>query len=70
MSRVRHAAAPQHSEPQVGPWGRMVPVRTLFFLVISIAVGFGGHHLPDVANSASLTLATFLTLDRLSRQVQ
>ncbi|MGC4886626.1 hypothetical protein [Micromonospora sp. DT227] len=60
----------QQSEPQVGRSGRVIPLRTLLFLVISIGVGFGGSYVPDIGNSASLTLAMFLTLDRLHRQVQ
>ncbi|MER5605200.1 hypothetical protein AB0F93_14055 [Micromonospora tulbaghiae] len=69
-SRVRHAAAQlQQSEPQVTPRERSIPLRTLGFLGISAAVGVSAQYLPEMATPASLALATFLTLDRVNRQI-
>ncbi|MEV4816197.1 hypothetical protein [Micromonospora tulbaghiae] len=60
----------QHSERRGTPRHRTLPLRTLGILAISALVGLGAQHLPDMATSVSLALATFLTLDRVDRQIQ
>ncbi|MFF0467610.1 hypothetical protein ACFYPX_09325 [Micromonospora zamorensis] len=47
-----------------------MPLSTLAYLLVAATVGVGAHHVPNVATPVSLALATFLTLDRVTRQIQ
>ncbi|WP_167493124.1 hypothetical protein [Micromonospora ureilytica] len=47
-----------------------MPVDTVAYLLVAGTVGVGAHHVPDVATPVSLALVTFLTLDRVTRQIR
>ncbi|MEV5768640.1 hypothetical protein AB0L34_29300 [Micromonospora sp. NPDC052213] len=66
MSRLRHAAESPHKVPQ----GRLIPLTTLVYLLISAAVTGAAHQFPEAAVPMSLGLATFLALERLHLSVR
>ncbi|RQX13361.1 hypothetical protein DDE19_25820 [Micromonospora ureilytica] len=60
----------QHGVSQGASRKRWVPVDTVAYLLVAGTVGVGAHHVPDVATPVSLALVTFLTLDRVTRQIR
>jgi hypothetical protein len=68
MSNVPDARDPQNSERRNRE--RWIPLSTIYYLAIASGIGTSAHYLPDLAGPVSLGLATFLTLDRVTRQIR
>ncbi|MEV0427874.1 hypothetical protein [Micromonospora sp. NPDC050495] len=52
------------------PRERTIPLTTVAYLALATGIGAGAHYLPELAGPVSLGLATFLTLDRVTRQIR
>lgn len=70
-NNVPDAVATQHVlGSESAPRERTIPLVTVAYLVLATSIGVGAHYLPDLAGPVGLGLATFLTLDRVTRQIR
>ncbi|WP_176739804.1 hypothetical protein [Micromonospora aurantiaca (nom. illeg.)] len=45
-----------------------MPLVTMLIALVAVGVGVGTHLVPEASTPVGLALATFITLDRLTRQ--
>ncbi|SCL43300.1 hypothetical protein GA0070615_6385 [Micromonospora aurantiaca] len=69
MTRLRpYAAEMQHTVLFGSAPGPKVPLVTMLIALVAVGVGVGTHLVPEASTPVGLALATFITLDRLTRQ--